>query len=138
MARNAVQTAVGSGASVVVQLNRIDNDNTGFMADTTNFRINIKRPSNYQIIGSAVWNNISSNTSRCLSQTEKTGVTLNNSETSALAGAYASPVANGVTTCTTSDYIKILGQHNNASAQSFWGIASGASSYLTVTEITTW
>ena len=76
MSRNAALSGLASGTDGRVDLDYTELDNTGLMGDTTNKRINIKRPANYQVMGVVQYYN-GATTGRCQSRIKKNaGLTL--------------------------------------------------------------
>jgi hypothetical protein len=132
------QFANGTGVKVLV--NSADADNTGLMADTTNYQIVVKRSSQYQISGVVIWNGLSASSSRCITGLNKNGVGLVNGEGYGASGGFPSPAALVIATLASGDLLTLNGYQQSGASQDVFGAVLGVGSacQISVAEITQW
>jgi hypothetical protein len=136
---NATQSALFPTATAVkVPLNTSYVDNTGFMANLANNRIDFKRRGEYILYGAVEFNNLSVNSPRCLTQINLTGTTVANADCSGLVTGYPTPFATTSITVATTDNLSLFGYQNSGSTQGAWGLTGHIVTFIGVTEIITW
>lgn len=141
MRRNADQTAVVTGTLTKVLLNATDSDSTGLMADTTNSRINILRPSNYLTVGNVVWNQLSAASTRAITQVTKNAgiVVIGNAEAYGPINGFPSIISPTPAPLVAGDYVELRALQDSGANQIIYGAASPtAATNLAVLENPIW
>lgn len=123
--------SMGSGSSYQqVQVDTAEID-TGSVADTTNYRITIRRPGTYRYTGRARYNNASFGADAYVA-IYKNGTIFASSEAGGNMGSYNSQQTNGTIALAAGDYIEVWFVQYSGSARTL------GSGYLDATEVPTW
>lgn len=126
------------GADALVPCATIVSDPTGFMADTTNKRINIKRTSSYDVFGQVGWANLTANIPRILSEVFKNGTALKQSESNGVTGGYPTPqVFAQAAPLVASDYVDLRCWRSGGGATEYVYGATGVT-FISIRENIPW
>lgn len=139
----ANQTGVATATITKVVLDRVDDDNTGMMVDTTNKRLNIKRPGDYNVAGCVVFSSLTAAATRCISQVQigPSGslVAHFNAEAPGSTGSFVSPFGIKMRrNMATTDLIELYAFHNVGANQTLIGVASGSACFVSAVEVPKW
>lgn len=133
MYQNANQTGVVNYTPTKVNLNTIDLDNTGLMANTGTSRLTVLRGGSYKIDGAVWWAGFTAASPRCITMLYKNGAQVMTSETSGTVDSYPSPTAFKKLMLVAGDYIELFGLQASGANHALLG-AAGNGSTLALTE----
>ena len=137
--RRTTNQTISNNTVTKILLDQTDLDNTGAMANTGNNRIDIRRNGTYSIPGVVVWNSLSANTTRLITEIKKSGTGVGQTEAYGPSGGYPAPaITEVVFNCAAGEYIELHCYQNRGGNESLFGAGSGSSTHLTVQELPTW
>ena len=138
MSLSANQSAFVTATVTKVNIDTVDIDNTGLMADIANKRIICKRPGNYQLGAKMQISSLSAVSNRTISWAYKNGAGLNDVQCEGVGnvGTLWAQEAAGTVVLAVVDYIELNGMHMAGSNQVIRG--GSGNSRLRVQEIPAW
>lgn len=134
----AAAQAIASGTSVKVLLNAADVDNTGLMADATNSRINVVRPSVYNATSLAIYTAETFDTNRVIVFAYKNGTQVCQFELSGPAYASVTPTGLASFSLVAGDYVELWTYQESGNDRNLYGDPTGASNFLIIQELSQW
>lgn len=144
MRLDAHQTGVANATVTKVQLDKMVTDNSGFMADTTNKRINVGRVGNWRAVGTITFGGstggtgLDGNASRILTRIYFDGSVVGQNECSGLAGGYPAPGSvKEYPASSGSDNFELYGFQNQGGNGHYYG-GAGQETFFTVSEVLSW
>lgn len=135
MSLSTNQTIAGS-TMTPIDLDQVDFDNSGFLGDASNNRINIVRPGRLSISGCVTW--VPDNTTavaRTLTTLFKTGSQFAGAESYMSSTTYPAAFAATLIDVVAGDTLDLRGYQDAGSSRDVFGSASGRQCQLNVTEI---
>lgn len=143
MRLSAHQTGVATATVTKVQLDTTVSDNTGFMADTTNKRVNLPRAGQFRASGAVAVGGASggaalaANSVRVLARLHHNGAVVGQAECSGLSGGYPAPNVVKPHPVAPGDTFELYGYQDTGSDAHFYG-GAGQETHLAVVEEASW
>ncbi len=131
---------IAQNTTTLIPIDTTDKDNTGFMSDTTNHQIKIKRAGEYFVAGTAQFVNLLANTEvlAYLYQNTISGTQIANIRGALPISEYPQlGLFSFSWTLASGDTAQIYGRHNQTGTQQFYGDTTQATS-LQINESPTW